>query len=52
MPAAILRRLGTYSRQNRLYFAVRELGRAVRTTFLLRYVGSVDLRQMIGAVTN
>ena len=37
LPSAILRRLGTYSRKNRLYFAFRELGRAVRTAFLLRY---------------
>jgi len=52
LPSAILRRLGTYSRKNRLYFTFRELGRAVRTTFLLRYVGSVDLRRTIGAATN
>jgi len=52
LPSAILRRLGTYSRKNRLYFAFRELGRAVRTAFLLRYVGSVDLRRTIGAATN
>ena len=31
LPSAILRRLATYSRKNRLYFAFRELGRAVRT---------------------
>ncbi len=34
-PSTILRRLGTHSRKNKLYFAFRELGRAVRTTFLL-----------------
>jgi TnpA family transposase len=34
----ILRRLGTYSRQNQLYLAFRELGRVVRTAFLLRYL--------------
>ncbi|CAO3363360.1 Tn3 family transposase, partial [Azospirillum palustre] len=33
-PSAILRRLGTYSRKNKLYFAFRELGRVVRTIFL------------------
>ena len=37
LPSAILRRLGTYSRKNRLYFAFRELGRAIRTAFLLRH---------------
>ena len=52
LPSAILRRLGTYSRKNRLYFAFRELGRAVRTGFLLRYIGSADLRRTIGAATN
>ncbi len=52
LPSAILRRLGTYSRKNRLYFAFRELGRAIRTGFLLRYIGSVDLRRTIGAATN
>lgn len=52
LPSAILRRLATYSRKNRLYFAFRELGRAIRTDFLLRYLGSVDLRRAIGAATN
>ena len=42
LPSAILRRLATYSRKNRLYFAFRELGRAVRTDFLLRYLSSVE----------
>lgn len=51
MPSAILRRLGTYSRKNRLYFAFRELGRAIRTAFLLGYIGSVDLRRTISAAT-
>jgi TnpA family transposase len=52
LPSAILRRLATYSRKNRLYFAFRELGRAVRTDFLLRYVSSVELRRVIQAATN
>jgi TnpA family transposase len=52
LPSAILRRLATYSRKNRLYFAFRELGRAVRTDFLLRFLGSVELRRAIGAATN
>jgi TnpA family transposase len=34
-PSTILRKLGTASRKNKLYFAFRELGRVVRTTFLL-----------------
>jgi TnpA family transposase len=52
LPSAILRRLATYSRKNRLYFAFRELGRAIRTTFLLRYLGSLELRRLINAATN
>jgi TnpA family transposase len=52
LPSAILRRLGTYSRKNRLYFAFRELGRVIRTDFLLRYLGSIELRRQINAATN
>ena len=52
LPSAILRRLATYSRKNRLYFAFRELGRVVRTGFLLRYLSSVELRRLINAATN
>src|ERR1700710_321102 len=33
-------------------FAFRELGRAIRTDFLLLYLGSVELRRAIGAATN
>jgi TnpA family transposase len=51
-PSTILRRLGTYSRKNRLYFAFRELGRVVRTIFLLRYLSDPELRRMIHAATN
>lgn len=50
--STILRRLGTYSRKNKLYFAFRELGKAVRTIFLLRYIGDVELRKTINAATN
>jgi TnpA family transposase len=50
-PSAILRRLGTYSRKNKLYQAFRELGRVVRTGFLLRYLGDADLRATIQTAT-
>lgn len=33
--STILRKLGTYSRKNKLYWAFCELGRVVRTVFLL-----------------
>jgi len=52
MPSTILRRLATYSRKNKLYFAFRELGRVVRTIFLLEYVSSVEMRHAIQAATN
>jgi TnpA family transposase len=48
----MLQRLGTYSRKNKLYFAFRELGKAIRTVFLLRYVGDVELRKLIHSETN
>lgn len=51
-PSVILRRLNTYSRKNRLYFAFRELGRVVRTIFLLNYLSSLELRHLIQAATN
>jgi len=51
-PSTILRRLGTYSRKNRLYHAFRELGRAVRTGFLLRYMIDPELRATIHAAMN
>jgi TnpA family transposase len=50
--STLLRKLGTYSRKNRLYLAFRELGRVVRTAFLLRYLSDADLRQTIHAATN
>jgi len=51
-PSTILRRLGTASRKNKLYFAFRELGRVVRTEFLLKYIGDIELRKTIQAATN
>jgi len=51
-PSTILRRLGTKSRKNKIYFAFRELGRVVRTIFLLKYVGDVEIRRTVHAATN
>jgi TnpA family transposase len=51
-PSTILRRLGTHSRRNKVYFAFRELGKVIRTMFLMRYIDDVDLRKMIHAETN
>jgi TnpA family transposase len=51
-PSTILRRFGTHSRKNKLYYAFRELGRAVRTEFLLEFYHDPQLRKTISAATN
>jgi TnpA family transposase len=51
-PSTVLRRLATYSRKNKLYFAFRELGYVVRTMLLLEYLSDVDLRRLIQSATN
>ena len=51
LPSTLLRKLGSHSRQNRLNRAFRELGRAMRTLFLLRYISEADLRRSIRAET-
>lgn len=50
--AMLLRKLGNYSRKNRLYQAFRELGRVVRTVFLLEYLSDPQMRQSITERTN
>jgi TnpA family transposase len=50
--STILRRLGTHSQKNKLYLGFRELGRAIRTMFLLRYIADLELRKLIHAATN
>lgn len=52
LPSTILRKLSTASRKNKLYFAFRELGRVIRTGFLLQYVSDADLRTLIQGATN
>ena len=48
----LLRKLGNYSRKNRLYQAFQELGYVIRTLFLLDYISDVELRETITAQTN
>ena len=48
----LLRKVGNYSRKNRLYQTFQELGRVVRTVFLLEYISDLQLRQQITAATN
>jgi Tn3 transposase DDE domain-containing protein len=50
--ALLLRKLGTYSRRNHLYQAFAELGRDIRTAFLLEYLSSAQLCEQITASTN
>ena len=52
LPSTLLRKLGNYSRKNRLYLAYRELGRVVRTIFLLKYISDKEFREEINANTN
>jgi TnpA family transposase len=48
----LLRKLTTYNRKNRLYPAFQELGRVIRTQFLLEYISNIRLREIITASTN
>jgi TnpA family transposase len=50
--STLLRKFGTYSRKNKLYQAFRELGRVIRTEFLLKYISNSELRVLIQAATN
>jgi head-tail adaptor len=43
--------LRVQAKKNKLYFALRELGRVVRTIFLLRYISDLDLRHTIQTAT-
>ena len=52
LPSTLLRKLTNYSRKNRLYQAFRELGRVVRTEFLVRWLGDEQMRMQITATTN
>ncbi|HCF3291716.1 TPA: Tn3 family transposase [Pseudomonas aeruginosa] len=48
----LLRKLGSYSRRNKLYHAAQALGSVIRTIFLLTWIGSRELRQEVTANTN
>ncbi len=48
----LLRKLGNESRKNRFYQAFRELGRVVRTVFLLQYLSDPEMRKRITEMTN
>lgn len=50
--SVLLRKLTSYSTKNKLYLAFQELGRVIRTLFLLEYISDVELREKITATTN
>ncbi len=52
LASTLLGKLNNYSKKNRLYQAFRELGRIVRTVFLLKYISDLGLREQINASTN
>jgi TnpA family transposase len=52
MASLMLRKLGSYPRQNGLAVALRELGRIERTLFILDWLQSVELRQRVHAGLN
>lgn len=51
-PSTLLRKLGTYSRKNKLYQAFRELGNVVRTEFLLHLLADPELRSTLQSAMN
>lgn len=48
----VLRKLSSDSRHNRVFAAARELGRALRTVYLLRWINSREMRQEVTGETN
>lgn len=51
LPSTLLKKLGVHSRRNRLYQAFRELGRVIRTLFLLKYISQPTMRRHIRGET-
>jgi TnpA family transposase len=52
LPSTLLRKLGNYNRKNRLFQVFQELGRVIRTIYLLEYISSLPFRQQITGSTN
>ena len=48
----LLQRLTNYAKKNKLLQAFQELGKVVRTMFLIEYVSSIEVREEITANTN
>ena len=52
LPSTVLRKLGSYSRKNRLYQGFLALGKVIRTMYLLRFISDHSLRREVTACTN
>lgn len=50
--AMLLRKLGNYSRKNKLYLAAQEVGRVERTLYLLKWISDLPTRREVTAGTN
>ncbi|AJA46839.1 transposase [Clostridium pasteurianum DSM 525 = ATCC 6013] len=50
--STLLRKLNNYSHKNKLYQSFRELGRVIRTIFLLEYISNIEMRTQITSTTN
>ncbi len=50
--STVLKRLSSFSRRNTVFAAFFELGRAIRTGFLLRYIADAELRSSIQTAMN
>lgn len=51
-PSLVLNRLSSYARQNSIYQGLQEIGRALKTMHILRYLDSEDFRRQIGRELN
>ena len=49
--STIVRRLGERGIRNSLYYAFRELGRVIRTQYLLEYITDIKMRETVQAAT-
>ena len=52
LPSTLLRKLNNDSKKNKLFQAFRELGRVIRTIYLLEFISNVSLRDKITESTN
>ena len=52
LPSTLLRKLNNESKKNRLYQSFRELGRVIRTIYLLEFISNIELREQVTETTN